>query len=762
MVFQSVTLSFLLLLLLFLLCTTLSLATSSPSSHTTSSPTTTSTNICGQNSTIGLYVISVLNLTFPGLEKVKAAVSINDLNTACEALAEYYKNANTSAWYRHSSPIPTNSTAGGIVDEMVFHDIWYLAGVDITSHIPRMPDGGLNWTYKGPRDDVEFMNCLNRHDSFDYLLSAWLSTGNPIYSTFYDKLIRDWVLHLPCPNALALSSTNCVPFGWLGGGAEKTCTWETVGSLACHTGTTESPWRSLEMGIRMSAEWPMAFFGFQNAIEVTTDARVLTILAVGEHNAALLLDDHHEGQGTENWEMVQWRGVLTSCVSWPELLNCSGLVDFAFHELQGLLKNGVYPDGVETEQASGYDMATASDFFSSISMASFGGITPPITFKNAVEAMFNYGAYAADPMGCMPRNGDSDLCGSGYNQQVTDYFNRTDWLYIHSNEKNGTVPSQLSTLGPSSIFPWAGQVILRSDYSRLGTWVFFDIGPYGSSGHGHRDKLNVNMNARGSMLLADSGRFAYAGTDLSATLHVEYGRNASAHNTLVIDNCDQLPTPAINTEPIPTNSYSFSQFNDTVFGSMDQYDGLVGKAIHSRSVYFERKAWGNEPDGDYTVIIDQISTGGIERTVMATWHTHPNATVILDPLTNYSTITGVDITTGKLTNAQVCVIPAKNVPWSKNCTIIRGQYQNQTQGLLWQGWYSQSYDDAWEASTLVYTGTVSSSTSTLPYAWLLVPSNEAIDCNLASISVESFIDNKVTVTVVLPGGIIKSIVLQIS
>jgi hypothetical protein len=110
-----------------------------------------------------------------------------------------------------------------------------------------MPDGGLNWTYKGPRDDVEFMNCLNRHDSFDYLLSAWLSTGNKIYSTFFDKLVRDWVLHLPCPNSLALSSTNCVPYGWLGT-PEKICNWEEpVGSLACHTGTTESPWRSFPL-----------------------------------------------------------------------------------------------------------------------------------------------------------------------------------------------------------------------------------------------------------------------------------------------------------------------------------------------------------------------------------------------------------------------------------------------------------------------------------------------------------------------------------
>ena len=709
-------------------------------------------NICGSNATIGAHVISVLNLTYPGLEAVQTAVQSGDLNTACEALAEYYREANTSSWYRHPAPNPGNSTAGGVVDEMVFKDIFYLAGVDITAHVPRMPDGGLNWTYKGPRDDVEFMNCLNRHDSFDYLLAAWLQTGNPIYSTFYDKIVTDWVLHNPCPNALAHASTTCVPIGWMGT-PDKTCSWQAVDSLACHTGTTESPWRSLEMGIRMSAEWPEAFFGFQNAVEFSVDARVLTILAVGEHNSALLVDDHHEGQGTQNWEMVQWRGLLTSCVSFPELLNCSGLVDFAFQELTRLLQNGVYPDGVETEQASGYDMATANDFYSSISAASIGGIVAPASYRSAVEAMFNYGSYAADPQGCLPRNGDSDLCGSGYNQDVTDYFNRSDWEYVYSNGKSGTVPNQVN--GPSVVFPWAGQVILRSDYSQLATWIWFDVGPYGSSGHGHRDKLSLNLNARGSMLLADSGRFAYAGTDLSATLHVEYGRNASAHNTLVLDACDQLPLPAVNTEPISINSYRLSQNNDTVFGSMSLYDNLVGKATHTRGVYFERGAWGSAPDGDFAVVIDSIDSGGKDRTVMATWHTHPNATVVLDPITLIGKVTGVDASTGQLTEAQVCVIPAKNNVWSSS-TIIRGQYQNKTNGLLWQGWYSQSYDDAWEASTLVYNGVVpADSKSSQPFGWLLLPSNQSLDCGSSSIDVLSVQGNVVSVSVMLPGGVNK-------
>ena len=257
------------------------------------------------------------------------------------------------------------------------------------------------------------------------------------------------------------------------------------------------------------------------------------------------------------------------------------------------------------------------------------------------------------------------------------------------------------------------------------------------------------------MLLADSGRFAYAGTDLSATLHVEYGRNASAHNTLVIDGCDQLPLPAVNTEPISINSYRLSQNNDTVFGSMSLYDNLVGKATHTRGVYFERGAWGSAPDGDFAVVIDSIDSGGKDRTVMATWHTHPNATVVLDPKTLIGKVTGVDASTGQLTEAQVCVIPAKNNVWSSS-TIIRGQYQNKTNGLLWQGWYSQSYDDAWEASTLVYNGVVpADSKSSLPFGWLLLPSNQSLDCGSSSIDVLSVQGNVVSVSVMLPGGVNK-------
>jgi hypothetical protein len=115
------------------------------------------TNICGTNPYIGNAVIAAMNLTYPGLEAVAAAAKAGDLNGACEALADYYQNGNSTAWLRIPAVTPGTGLAGGVVDEMVFNDTFYLAGVDITAHVPRNADGGFNWTYKGPRNDVEFM-----------------------------------------------------------------------------------------------------------------------------------------------------------------------------------------------------------------------------------------------------------------------------------------------------------------------------------------------------------------------------------------------------------------------------------------------------------------------------------------------------------------------------------------------------------------------------------------------------------------------------
>jgi hypothetical protein len=693
-------------------------------------------NICGENRTLGQAVLSVMNLSYPGLEQVAKAESAGDLDGACEALAAYYQDSNTSFWLR-IPPVPPGTGRvgkGSEVDNAVDYDIYYMGGVDTTGKIPRNPDGGLDWVNKGPNDDPEFMNCLNRFDVFGWLLAAYKATGNPVYVDYFSATMQDWVTHNPCPNSLGEGSAPlCSPQGVA---THPQCSWDhppsPTPSQTCATGTFESPWRSLEMGIRTNGVFASAFFGFQHSPNFTTSARVLTLLAMGEHNQGLVVDGGHPGMGTPNWEIGQWSGLVTSTVTFPELSNASGLQRAALAELEALFTSLVYPDGVETEMASGYDLWTALESYSVMKTLSLGGAPPPPpSYATHVEAMYNYGSYILDPNGCLPRNGDSDLCGSGYSAEQALYFQRPDWTYVATHGAQGTPPPTLATQGPSSMFPYAGQVALRSDFSANATWAFFDVGPFGSSGHAHRDKLHLNLHAKGAMLLVDSGRFAYAGAGLSNTLHLGYARHTHAHNTITLDGADQLPLPAVVDAPIAEGTYNLSlDSGDWVWAAMGEWDApLVGNAVHTRGMFYQRVAGGGKGgvDGDFLVVVDAITTDR-PRAVECTWHAHPNATGVSAGSAPgwVGRVGGATTHTGQPTPAQACIIPANGAGWD-SAVVVKGVADKAPNGTTYyQGWYSQEYEDAWEAPTLVYKAAGVGNGAV--FGWLIVPTFDTHPC----------------------------------
>lgn len=675
------------------------------------------TNICSENITLGVAVISSLNLSYPGLSAVAAAADKQDYGTACEALATYYADSNTSAWLRRPSPPPSTQRVGGSVDDAVFHDIFDEGDLG-KGKVPRNPDGGLDWQCRGPRNDPEYENVLNRFSTLTGALNAWSATGNPEYTSWIDRTVIDWATHNPCPGGdlQATGIPKCYP---VGDGRTPACGWgqkDTPGSQACVASYIESPWRLLEDGIRMGDPWPATFFGLQGAAATanfSVSARALMVLVAGEHLASLQAAG---AQGVSNWAITQNTGLVTLAVAWPELKGAGGAREAGLAALLSLLHTGVYPDGVETEQASGYGMNTAADFFAVAQLlATAGAPPPPPAYTSAVEAMWTYGAYSLDPSGCLPRNGDTDVCEKGgYSLPVAQYFNRLDWTYIASGGKSGQVPPTNATQGPSAAFPWAGQVVMRSAYDEGALWAWFDVGPQGSSIHGHRDKLGLNVHAHGAMLLVDSGRFAYSGTDLSALLHVRYARNASAHNTFTIGGCDQLPVPPIAASPLPPSAITLTPAYDAAFASMGNFDpvclgGKGANVSHSRGVHFQRSP-SSSSSSPFILVVDVV-TSDTPRAVEAHWHTHPNASALDVNSTSGVARVGGARWSGEPLPAQLCLTPAQGGSsggggsgWEGGVRVAKGEQPPQDPN--YQGWFSASYDDAQPASTLVYTGSV--------------------------------------------------------
>ena len=427
----------------------------------------------------------------------------------------------------------------------------------------------------------------------------------------------------------------------------------------------------------------------------------------------------------------QWAGLVRSCVALPELNNCSELVETAFVELESWLDSEVYPDGMETEEAFGYDMWTARSFFNTIELLQQAKHPPPPqTYVDKVEMMFNYGVYSSDQYQYSPRDGDMDLSKSGWYTPAADYFKRSDWTYVHTAGANGTKPPGESA---SVMFPWGGQAILRNTFEQTDAhWVWMDVGnAYGSSGHAHASKNAINLRAWGDMLLVDSGRFQYNGAGLSEQLNREYERTTTAHNTLTFDSCQQAYQPAVATAPVGNSSWSFGATVDFVSGQSSLYNGLDGMLTHQRGVLYVKISNASLPP--YIVVIDKVTTDR-SRTVQASWHAHPNSAVefVGDDGSRVATVQGVE--TGgaaRPTETLLSIVPstpsslaepenrtAIDFMWD-NASIVRGQKGNSSLDLPWQGWYSSNYNGNSTAPTLVYDGRIPEAGATL--GWLLIP-----------------------------------------
>lgn len=98
-----------------------------------------------------------------------------------------------------------------------------------------------------------------------------------------------------------------------------------------------------------------------------------------------------------------------------------------------------------------------------------------------------------------------------------------------------TLPELPAEATGSRVYPDSGYAILQAGDGPAATWLCLKYGPHGG-GHGHPDKLNVALYARGEILAIDPGTTRYG-----VPLQQEWFRTTIAHNTLTVDETSQRP-----------------------------------------------------------------------------------------------------------------------------------------------------------------------------------------------------------------------------
>lgn len=609
-----------------------------------------------------------------GLEDVKSAAALGDSVAAARALLEYYWTCQSGRWLRRAEISAPCNARDEKADAILSDTFTFYSQTD---RVPRKPDGGLTWTHRGPSDDWEWTLALNRHIHLVHLLDAYRKTGNGEYAARIDEHLRDWVVaSLPYP-------------------ARK-----NVGEI----------WRGLEISFRAKA-WAEVFCDLQQDAHLTPAARLLMLTSLPEH-AHHLRHFHDVGS---NWTTMELSALGMIAAAWPEYRAAPEWLAHASATLAHELSGQVYPDGAQHELTCHYHW-TALFFFEQFAGICRGaGIPLPAGYGAGLERMWHYLVAVTRPDGRGPLNNDSDLdCHREAFFKAAVTYRRPDWQYIAGNGAAGEKPPY----GPTLMFPWAGQLVIRSGWDADALWAFFDVGPWGTA-HQHNDKLHLSVSAYGRDLLVDSGRFVYTGKD--ARFRRQYALLSRAHNLILIDGNGQKPGPKLAEEPIADEDYLVSPEMTFARGSCDHFEA-EGRTVHTRVVI-------HLPD-NLIVVADRVETDRPRR-LETLWHWHPRCTVTIDGRTVLSTDAGA---------GNLRIIPVAGFDW--NAELVKGQ---ETPHI--QGWYSRKYNE-WESNpTAVLTARTAGTTS---FAWLLVTARGGVGTIQGDLVEEA--DDGIRVRISKPGA----------
>ncbi len=300
----------------------------------------------------------------------------------------------------------------------------------------------------------------------------------------------------------------------------------------------------------------------------------------------------------------------------------------------------VCADGVHGERATLYHRIIAGELLELLVLMENNGIPIPGALAEAFGRMVEFELWAARPDGQLPLFGDSAVADTHLRFSAAAggpaLLRRPDLLALAPPLDEGTAwllgperlgqaeEAQRDASPRSRAFPQGGYFVMRAGEGPAAAYLAFDCGPFGyppMPNHGHADALNFELYAYGQPLLLDPGVYSTAlGLDWR-----NFFRGSRAHNTVVVDDCDQtllLDARRIGQPARATlRQWLSNEHVDFADGSHDGYGRLAAPVTHRRQIFFVKP--------EYWVVIDLLSGRG-EHCFDLYFHLAPGADARLD------------------------------------------------------------------------------------------------------------------------------------
>ncbi|MEY8423170.1 alginate lyase family protein [Lachnospiraceae bacterium 38-14] len=438
-------------------------------------------------------------------------------------------------------------------------------------------EGEIAWE-ENPGNDPEFVWQFNRHRFFMCLGQAYQMTGEERYAACLAELLTDWIKRVP----LTAEHEN-------------------------------KAWRSLEAGFR-GEYWTKAVSYIKDSPAFTHEVRRLYESSLLTH-AGYLEKKHSQYKYISNWGVIENHGLFEIGAEIRKFDREKGeyYCNLALEHLDQAVKIQFMRDGVHWEQSPMYHCEVVRCLLDVMILAKREGIFVPGGIKEGVEKALYAMAAWKKPDGHMFMGGDSDdldmaecfvlgayyfkdgvlkFAAGGEMEYEAAFFLGLEGIRTYEGLERKE-PGFLSKALADS-----GHFYLRSGWDEKANLLHFSCGTLGA-GHGHSDKLHVDLVLGGRDILVDAGRYTYT---------MEGGRarfkDPTAHNTSILDG--EFFTVCKDS----WECSKLSQPGNTAFYFTDQYEYVQGGHLGymDKGVFFNRRIIHIKPD--IYVIADEMYGAG--------------------------------------------------------------------------------------------------------------------------------------------------------
>lgn len=454
----------------------------------------------------------------------------------------------------------------------------------------------IDWGFM-PGNDPEFIYQFNRHRFLICLGQAYRLTGEEKYVVHFLRIMQHWIR-----------------------------------TVKRNAQTEPREWRILEVGIR-SENWIKAMRYFLGSPLITEEVLAEFYDSLKEHGE-YIIEMHSPYRYMSNWGVIENHGLFMIGAIYPDAEIGEMFMNSAMEYLLTEAHIQIMPDGVQWEQSCMYHNEVLHCFLEVAQMCREIGRELPKELEETIRKM----AYA-DLKWSKP-NHHQVLTGDSDDTDIRDMITMCAYLLQDPYLKFGGYEhldfdsawdlgrdaieeyDKLSVKEPeftSVALEHSGNYYMRSSWKEDATFLHFHNGTLGA-GHGHSDKLHIDLVMHGEDVLVDAGRYNYvAGPDRF------FFKNPDMHNTTTVDGkyfciCKDSWECSKLTQPVKQGFYSDASYDFVQGGHLGYMDQENGVFVNRKVIYIKP---------DLFVFVDEMYAGG-EHEYQQYFHFNEEGTITHD------------------------------------------------------------------------------------------------------------------------------------